>query len=86
MTIEDVSNIIDKKIERNDKIVKFSFYELRVKENLSESDTYYVLYLIRNKLENSGYSVYSTGQQYKYENSIKRVLSNELLVGVKKEK
>ena len=84
MTLEYVSNNIDKKILKNEQIIKYTFYELRIKENLSESDMYYMLSLIRNRLENLGYSVYSTGQSYEFNNSIKKVLSNELLVGVKK--
>ena len=47
---------------------------------------YYILSLIRTRLENLGYSVYSTGQRYIFENTEKIVRANELLVQTKKYK
>ena len=34
-----VSKLIDKKIKEDDNYVKFTFYELRVKNNLSSEET-----------------------------------------------
>lgn len=86
MTLEDLDTNINNKINKNENIIKYTFYELRIKANLSEQDMYYVLSIIRTKLENMGYSVYSTGQRYTFENSEKIVRTNELLVGIKRKR
>lgn len=83
MTMEYVSNYIDKKINENPKFIRFTFYELRVKENLSESDMLYLIALAAQRLSNNRYLVYKTGQQYTLGGQTKIVESNELLVAIK---
>ena len=50
MTLEDLSNIIEHKINQNKDFIKFTFYELRVKHNLSEDDSNIAIKLIKQKL------------------------------------
>ena len=38
MTTEFVTNYIDKKLNENDNFIRYTFYELRVKNNLSEEE------------------------------------------------
>ena len=51
MTLEDLSNIIEHKINQNKDFIKFTFYELRVKHNLSEDDSNIAIKLIKQKLK-----------------------------------
>lgn len=83
MNTKFVGDIIDEKLEKNDEIVVFSFYELRIKYNLTEEEIEKFLTLSKNRFENSKYKVYFTGEKYEYENAIKTVKENELMVAVK---
>ena len=83
MNTKFVGDIIDEKLEKNDEIVVFSFYELRIKYNLTEEEIEKFLTLSKNRFENSKYKVYFTGEKYEYENEIKTVKENELMVAIK---
>ena len=83
VTIREVAEYLDEKIEKNDKIVKCTFYELRIKKNLTQDETNQFLDYCKNRLKNNKYKVYTTGQKYIFENQTKNVQDNELLVGIK---
>lgn len=83
MTLEFIDNNINNKINKNAEFIKYTFYELRVKENLTEEELYNFLALAKTKLENIGYKVYRTGQKYFFDYQEKIVKSNELLVAIK---
>lgn len=83
MTLEFIDNNINNKINKNAEFIKYTFYELRVKENLTEEELYNFLVLAKTKLENIGYKVYRTGQKYFFDYQEKIVKSNELLVAIK---
>lgn len=83
MTMEYVSNYIDKKINEDPQFIRFTFYELRVKENLSESDMLHLIALAEQRLRNNKYLTYRTGQQYTLGGQTKIVESNELLIAIK---
>lgn len=34
MTLQDISDSIDKKIDKNSDFIKYTFYELRIRKNL----------------------------------------------------
>ena len=50
MTLEFVDNYLNAKLAQNREIIKFSFYEVRMKLNLSEEDSITFLSLISQKL------------------------------------
>ena len=83
MDLEFVDNYITRKIEQNENYIVCTFYDLRVKYNLSESEVDDFLRLARTKLENLGYTVYFTGAKFIYENTYKTVQDNELLIAIK---
>ena len=56
MTLEFVDNYLNAKLAQNREIIKFSFYEVRMKLNLSEEDSITFLSLISQKLMNTGRS------------------------------
>ena len=76
------NTLTDKKIE-NSNYIRYTFYELRVKYNLSEEDTDRFLFLIRTKLENESYKVYFTGAKFEYNNAKMKVQDNELMIAIK---
>lgn len=80
-------NIIEEylmsKIEENEKILRCTFYEIRVKLNICEDDEPEFLKFARIRLENLGYKVYFTGAKFMYEKANRIVQSNELIIAIK---
>ena len=68
-------------VEQNEII--FTFYELRIKHNLTEEQTDEFLALCKTRLENLDYKVFFTGARFTYKEQQKVVQDNELLVAIK---
>ena len=83
MPLQDITDFIDKKIDQNPNLVVFTFYEVRIKLDLTEEETDEFLRLSRTRLENLNYQVYFTGATYMFNNEEKIVEDNELLVAIK---
>lgn len=83
MTTQFVENLINEKMATNEKEIIFTFYELRVKYNLSEEQVDEFLALSRTRLENIDYKVYFTGAKFTYQNANRTVQDNELMIAVK---
>lgn len=83
MTLEYITEYIDKKIYKNDKFITVTFYELRIKEDLSKEDTFIFLQMSKQRLVNLGYKIYETGQRYTFEGKEKVVRSNVLFIAIK---
>ncbi|MCI8641801.1 MAG: hypothetical protein HFJ59_08085 [Clostridia bacterium] len=83
MTMQEFVDYLDKKIEQNENFIRITFYEIRVKYGLTESETNTLLELAKNKFENMGYSVYFTDAKYTYQNARMTVQPNELMIAVK---
>lgn len=83
MTLEYITEYIDKKIYKNDKLITVTFYELRIKEDLSKEDTFIFLQMSKQRLINLGYRIYETGQRYELDGKEKVVRSNVLFIAVK---
>ena len=80
--IKLIESTLKIKIKNNPNYIRYTFYELRVKYNLSEEDTDRFLFLIRTKLENEDYKVYFTGARFEYNNAKITVQDNELMIAV----
>lgn len=85
MTTQFVTEYINKKIENNNNFIRFTFYELRIKNDLSEEDTDEFLRLAMTYLENKGYEVYIGNSRYTYNNANQNVQPNELLIAFKED-
>ena len=83
MTLQEISDSIDKKIAKNSQFIKFTFYELRIRRNMSEAEMYSFISLANTRLKNLNYSTYRTGQKYYYDYKEQIVKDNELLVAIK---
>lgn len=84
MITDYVGRYIEYKLLENEEEIRITFYELRVKENLSEEQTEEFLQLCKNKLENMKYNVYFTGETFTHKQCNRMVQPNELLIAVKK--
>lgn len=83
MTLEFLNELIEYKINQSKDFIKLTFYELRVKYNLSEDDINVAIKLITQKLINYGYNVYLTGEKYTYNSTRSIVPTNILLIAIK---
>ena len=75
---------MEKKIAENENFLKYTYYELRVKENLRESEMYGFIGETIKELLKLKYEVYRTNQTYCIDNQEYIVKENELLVAIKK--
>lgn len=83
--IDDVVDYFNRKIQINEKYIRITFYELRIKYNLSEEETEEILEEGAELLKSKGYLVYFTNDKYYYKNSKTIVQPNELMIAIKKE-
>lgn len=83
MTTKFVTEYIDKKINENENFIRYTFYELRVKNNLSEEEVDEFLRINRDYFENKGYKVYFTNARFNYQNANRMVQPNELMIAIK---
>ena len=83
MTLQFINDYIEQKMNENEEYIRITFYDLRVKHNLSEEDTAKFLTLVKTRLENMGYKVYLVDDRYEYNQALRRVQINELLVAIK---
>lgn len=83
MTLEEVTNYIDKKVHLDRDEIIFTFYEIRVKLNLTEEDAKVFLSYCKTRLENLGYKVYTTGDKFTYKDAHRTVESNQLMIAIR---
>ena len=83
MITKFVTEYIDKKINENENFIRYTFYELRVKNNLSEEEVDEFLRINRDYFENKGYKVYFTNARFYYQNANRMVQPNELMIAIK---
>lgn len=83
MTTQFVEKLIHSKMNVEQNEIIFTFYELRIKHNLTEEQTDEFLALCKTRLENLDYKVFFTGARFTYKEQQKVVQNNELLVAIK---
>lgn len=64
MSLEEITNFIDDKIDKNNNKIVIKYYEMKVKHNLTDSDMQNILELISIRVMNLGYNVYRTDEKY----------------------
>ena len=84
LNLKKIDMYLENKLKQNKKCIIFTFYELRVKLDLTSEETYNFLHLVSTKLENNNYKIYRTGQEYFYQEK-KKVEENQLMVAIKEE-
>lgn len=83
MTIQDITDFLDKKINENENYLVISVFEVRVINGVNESEVDTFLELARTRLINLNYQVYFTNAEYTYKGERKQVQSNEYIVAIK---
>ena len=86
MTMQDITDFLDNKIKKNENEIVVTFYEIRIKNNLSEAQTDDFLALCKTRLENMGYQVFFTGAKFAFQNANRTVQPNQLMIAIKEEK
>ena len=70
-------------MKQDENFIRYSFYEVNVKYNLTKNEKSLFLNLLKTKLANNKYKVYLEGQKFEYNNAIMRVQDNETLIAIK---
>lgn len=85
MTDGFVINYINEKIRnvKNPNYIEYSFFELKVKNNLSDEEIQRFLKINKDYFENKNYQVYFTGSKFKYNNEERIVAENLFMVAIK---
>ena len=83
MNTQFVEDYIILKMTKDESKIVFTFFELRVKNNLTEQQVNEFLRLSKIRLENLDYQVYFTGAKYTYKGEINKVEDNQLMVAIK---
>lgn len=78
-----IDKLIDEKLEIDEKFLRFTFYEVMVKNKVSNQQESEFLGLAKNKLNNMRYTVYFQDQQFMYNEARMKVQPNELLIAIK---
>lgn len=80
-----VIKYIDNKLREveNPNFIRYTFYELRIKNNLTEEEIDRFLKINKDYFENKGYEVYFTGAKFIYKDMALTVQDNELMIAVK---
>lgn len=83
MNLQQIDLYLENKLKQNKNYIVFTYYELRIKLNLSSEETLNFLHLVGTKLQNNNYNIYQLDQEYIYEGQRKKVEQNQLLVAIK---
>lgn len=80
-----IINFINRKEKEseNKDYIEYSYYELKVKANLSEKQIDEVLCVSRDYFENKNYSVYFTNAEFNYCGQHKKVETNNYMIAIK---
>ena len=80
-----IESTLNDKMKENNDFIRYTYYELKVKYNLTELEIIKFTEFLKNKLENNNYLVYKENDKYEYKNTKAIVKSNEILIAIKKE-
>ena len=85
MTDAFIIKYIDKKLKESEdeNYIRYTFYELRIKNNLTEEEIDRFLKVNRDYFENHNFKVYFTGARYEYNGGTQNVQANELMIAFK---
>lgn len=76
-------NYINQKEKENENYIRYSYYELKIKNNLTEEEIDEFLRINRDYFENKGYRVYFTNAEFEYQNAKRKVELNEYMIAIK---
>lgn len=83
MTDKFIFDYIELKEQENSEFIRYSYYELKIKNNLTDEEIDRFLKINRDYFENHNYKVYFTGARYEYKGAFQNVQANELMIAFK---
>lgn len=85
MTDTFVINYINDKLaqSKNEDFIGYTFYELKIKNNLNDEEIGRFLEINKDYFENKGYLVFFTGAKYSYKGANTVVQDNEMMIAIK---
>lgn len=83
MTDKFIFTFIESKQKENPEFIRYSYYELKIKYNLTNEEIDQILKVSRDYFENQNYKVYFTNARYEYNGASQNVQPNELLIAFK---
>lgn len=85
MTDAFVINYINDKLaqSKDENFIRYTFYELKIKNNLNDEEIDRFLKINKDYFENNGYNVYFTGAKYSYNGANTIVQDNELMIVIR---
>lgn len=83
MTSKEITMFLNNKISQNEDFIRITYFEMRIKENLTQEEMEEFLETAKIKLKNFNYKVYEVGNKYWYNGNSYVVQTNELLIAVK---
>lgn len=78
-----IDQLIETKLQQNEDFLRFTYYEVIVKEKIDSKLEKEFLRLAQNKLSNMGYLVYLQDQEFFYNEARMKVQDNELIIAIK---
>ena len=81
--LEYITEYINRKIAKNEKIIIIKYYELKVKEGLTDEQIQYFADKSKIRLFNLGYTIYEEGDSYYYDGKMNLIENNILYVAIK---
>lgn len=82
---EYVEDFVAEKLAKNPKMIRYTYYELKVKLNLTEKGLDRFLRCSKIILEELNYKVFFTGAKFNFENAARVVETNEYMIAIKDE-
>lgn len=80
---EIIDELVDEKKEKNNRYLRFTYYEVMVGKKLNSDQEDKFVELATIKLRNNGYTVYRKDEEFVYNNAHRKVEINELLIAIK---
>ena len=71
------------KESQNKEYIEYSYYELKVKANLTEEEIDELLRVSRDYFQNKNYNVYFTNAEFEYNGQKRKVETNDYMVAIK---
>ncbi len=78
-----IDRLIDEKILKDEKFLRFTFFEVRIKGKVTNEEENDFLRLAKTKLNNMGYIVYLQEQEFIDDDARRKVQPNELMIAIK---
>ena len=67
----------------NKDYIEYSYYELKIKANLTEEEIDELLRVSRDYFQNKNYNVYFTNAEFEYNGQKRKVEANDYMVSIK---